>query len=406
LNRKSMKYVLFAFAAVALLLLVTWNAAFSAARLGDKVTEAGGSQIQKDLGTAPIFFEPKNGIPSDNKTHVTYLYYTTCSACEEGKNLFIANSYPIWQGNLTFGEVAFGALNYYRKKDVGESYFSAFNISGTQKGASILVVHNSRVGVVYYPPFNDASVQKAVYYLTKGSLVDIAPKKVEPKFSQPLVYALGAISGFNPCLIALASFFFATATKTSFKSVARRIALISVGLIYAYLIFFSLIVSNPVVMSSLVSLTWLIAFILVIMGLLHFVEVGHDIYSRRWGGGSSIEAKLPLFKTPRQLKRLLEKTREMNSPAYDFVLGAIFSLIKLPCIAAFLVVLLVNSTTPLTDIMIFTLGVASPVILMGALIGLGMIKVNRLNTAQFKGRLIQRLVIGAALILSAILVIQ
>jgi cytochrome c biogenesis protein CcdA len=219
------------------------------------------------------------------------------------------------------------------------------------------------------------------------------------------VYALGAISGFNPCLIALASFFFATATKTSFKSVARRIALISVGLIYAYLIFFSLIVSNPVVMSSLVSLTWLIAFILVIMGLLHFVEVGHDIYSRRWGGGSSIEAKLPLFKTPRQLKGLLEKTREMNSPAYDFVLGAIFSLIKLPCIAAFLVVLLVNSTTPLTDIAIFTLGVASPIILMGALIGLGMIKVNRLNTAQFKGRLIQRLVIGAALILSAILVI-
>jgi cytochrome c biogenesis protein CcdA len=384
---------------------VTWNAAFSAARLGDKVTEAGGSQIQKDLGAAPIFFEPKNDIPSDNKTHVTYLYYTTCPACEEGKTLFISKSYPIWQGNLTFGEVAFGALNYYSKKDVGESYFSAFNISGTQKGASILVIHNSKVGVVYYPPFNDVRVQKAVYYLTKGSMVDIAPKKAEPKFSQPLVYALGAISGFNPCLIALASFFFATATKTSFKSVARRIGLISVGLIYAYLIFFSLIVSNPVVMSSLVSLTWLIAFILVIMGLLHFVEVGHDIYSRRWGGGSSIEAKLPLFKTPRQLKGLLEKTREMNSPAYDFVLGAIFSLIKLPCIAAFLVVLLVNSTTPLTDITIFTLGVATPIILMGALIGLGMIKVNRLNTAQFKGRIIQRLIIGAALILSAILVI-
>ncbi|MCJ7761748.1 hypothetical protein MUP59_11505, partial [Candidatus Bathyarchaeota archaeon] len=100
MNRKNMKYVLFAFAAVALLLLVTWNAAFSAARLGDKVTEAGGSQIQKDLGAAPIFFEPKNGIPSDNKTRVTYLYYTTCPACEEGKNLFISKSYPIWQGNL------------------------------------------------------------------------------------------------------------------------------------------------------------------------------------------------------------------------------------------------------------------------------------------------------------------
>jgi cytochrome c biogenesis protein CcdA len=141
------------------------------------------------------------------------------------------------------------------------------------------------------------------------------------------------------------------------------------------------------------------------MGLLHFVEVAHDIYSRRWGSGSSIEAKMPLFKTPRPLKEFLVRVRESNSPAYDFALGAVFSLIKLPCIAAFLIVLLINSTSPLMDVVIFTFGVVSPIILMGALIGLGMIKVNRLSAAQFKGRLIQRTIIGIALLASAFLVV-
>jgi len=415
LQRVNLKNLLFALIVAAILVVAVWNAAFSGARDENRAA-AGGSQIQRELGpegqirgelgATPILFEPTAGIPQDNKTHVVFLYYTTCPACEDDKNLFIAKSYSAWQGNLSSDEISFSALNYYRKKDLGEAYFKAFNVSKSQTGATALVIHDSKVGLVYYPPFNDVKVQKATYYVTKGSLLDMAQqKKSEARFSQPLVYALGAISGFNPCLIALASFFFATATKTELKSVAKRIGLISLGLVYAYLIFFSLLVSSPAVMGSLVSLTWLVVLLLIVMALIHFVEVGHDIYARRWGSGSSIEAKMPLFRTPNFLKNFLTKTREANSPAYDFVFGAIFSLVKLPCIAVFLLVLLVNSVTPLVDVAIFTVGVASPIILMGLLIGLGMIKVNRLNTAQFRGRLIQRTVIGIALLVSVFFVI-
>jgi len=56
--------------------------------------------------------------------------------------------------------------------------------------------------------------------------------------------------------------------------------------------------------------------------------------------------------------------------------------------------------------MIFTFGVASPVILMGALIGFGMVNVNRLSVIRFKGRVVQRAVIGAALLISAFLVLS
>lgn len=405
MQRGKLKNFLFILAAATILIVAVWNAALVAANNESRAVPSNGSQIQKELGATPVLFEPREGLPQDNKTHVIFLYYTTCPACEDDKNLFIAKSYPAWQGNLSYDQVSFGAVNYYRKKDVGEAYFKSFNISKSQTGASTLVIHDSKVGLVYYPPFNDARVQKAVYYVAKGSLLEMTQKKSEARFSQPLVYALGAISGFNPCLIALASFFFATATKTELKGVARRIGLISLGLVYAYLIFFSLLVSNPAVMGSLVSLTWLVVAALVAMALIHFAEVAHDIYSRRWGSGSSIEAKMPLFRTPNFLKNFLARAREANSPAYDFVLGAIFSLVKLPCIAVFLLVLLVNSATPLVDVAIFTFGVASPIILMGLLIGLGMIKVNRLNTVQFKGRLIQRTVIGVALLVSTFFVI-
>lgn len=405
MSPKNAKHLLAILIAVTVLSVALGNAALSAANESSRL-QSSRAQIQREIGAIPVTFEPTDGLLSDNKTHVVFLFSTTCPACEDSTKRSIKELYLTWLGNLTYDEVSLSIINYYKMKEIGEAYFKAFNIPRNQTSGPVLVVHNLRVGLVYYPPFEDLKVQKGVYYLTRGSLIEAVPKKNEARFSQLLVYALGTVSGFNPCLVALASFFFASATQTELKRVARRISLISLGLIYAYVVFFSLIVSNPTVMGSLAASTWLIASILAFVGLLHFVEVGQDLYSRRWGSGTNIETKVPLFRTPKPLKGFIVKVRELNSPVFDFALGIIFSLIKLPCIAMLFVVMLVNSTTPLTDAVIFTFGVASPVIVMGALIGFGMVNVNRLSMVRFKGRLIQRAVIGAALIISAVLVIS
>ncbi|MGQ9542550.1 MAG: cytochrome c biogenesis CcdA family protein [Candidatus Bathyarchaeia archaeon] len=389
--------------AVSILLVATMNAV-STFKVEEDKGVRGGLEADDVIGKPPIVFEPMAGLRIDNKTHAIFFYYTTCPACDDGENLFISRSYPTWQGNLTREEVSFEAINYYRKKEIGEAYFRAFNVSRSQFGGSFLIVHNSRMGLIYYPPFDDMKVQKAIYYLTRGSMGGSTSGRGNQYLSQPLIYILGVASGFNPCLIALISFFFATATQTELKDATRRIGLVSIGLLYTYILLFSLIISTPSVMSSIGSLTWIIVLILVALGLLHFIEVSHDLYARRWGLGSGIEAKIFLFRTPRFLKTLLSKVEETNSPLFDFTLGVLFSLVKFPCIAALLIVLLVRSTSPLIDIVIFTFGVASPVILLGMLIGFGMVKVNRLNTLQFRGRLIQRVLIGASLIISAILV--
>ncbi|MBS7622758.1 hypothetical protein KEJ39_03675, partial [Candidatus Bathyarchaeota archaeon] len=173
-----MKDLLFAVIVVAILAVAVLNVAFFAAKEERKTAAEGGQtgtqsqteiEIRKELGATPILYEPMVGIPQDEKIHFVFLYYTTCPACEEGKNLFISKSFPAWQGNLSSDEVSFSTLNYYRKKDVGDAYFRAFNISKNQFGATALVIHDSRVGLVFYPPFNDGKIQKAAYYVAKGS---------------------------------------------------------------------------------------------------------------------------------------------------------------------------------------------------------------------------------------------
>jgi len=405
LSRKNAKHLLPILLAVTVLLLALSNAAFFAAD-GSGKPQGDLTQIQKDLGAIPVAFEPTDGIFLNNKTQVVFLFSTTCPACEDSTKRSINELYLTWRGNLTGKEVSLNLVNYYREKDIGEAYFKAFKIPRNQTTGPVLVVHNSRVGVIYYPPFENMQVQKGVYYLTKGSLTEAEERQGETGFSQPLIYALGTVSGFNPCLFALASFFFASATQIELKRVARRIGLISLGLVYAYVVFFSLIVSNPTAMDYLAASSWLVAFILIVVGLLHFVEVAQDFHSRRGGGANDTEARVPLFRTPKPVKGLIVKVRELDNPVYDFVLGMIFSLIKLPCIAMLFVAMLVNSTAPLTDSMIFTAGVASPVIVMGLLIGFGMMNVNRLSLVRFKGRLIQRSVIGVALLISAVLVLS
>ena len=163
---KKIKHLLFVFVAVVLLVFVLWNAALTA--MGDPISQSygDGTELEDKLGAAPISFESREGLLQGNKTYVAFLYFSTCPTCEENEdNLFITTSYPKWQGNLSSDEISFKAINYYRNLEAGTAYFEAFNISKSSEGGSILVVHNSKVGLVYYPPFSDGEIRNAVYFL-------------------------------------------------------------------------------------------------------------------------------------------------------------------------------------------------------------------------------------------------
>ena len=157
---------------VIFLVIVVGNVFFSANQNVTGRQENVVSQLENDLGAAPMLFEPATGILQGNNTQVVFLWYSPCNACEENnRNLYISQSYPAWQGNLTSSEVTFSNINYYRKTEAGDFYFKTFNVPESQRGGSFLVVHNSKVGLAYYPPFKDSKIQQGVYYITRGSQV-------------------------------------------------------------------------------------------------------------------------------------------------------------------------------------------------------------------------------------------
>lgn len=336
----------------------------------------------------------------DNKTHLVYIYYNPCLSCDPDRRRMIEESFKVWTLNVSASEVQLEMLNSYKSPNLTKPYLEAFGIEGQSWGFTTLIIYKNGEALVLTPPFKDENVQKALNRLHYGLVQSSSPSKSLP-LSTPLVYVLGTISGVNPCLVALASAFLAAATQDRVSKVARRLLMVSLGLVYAYLFFFALILSNLGVVGYLPQVTWAVALVLLAFGALYLIEVAYDLYARRWGKGSHIEAKIPLFRTPKIFKSKIRRA-EGSGGLFDFSLGAFFSLVKLPCIAAYLFILLVNSTNQLADIAVFTLGVVSPIILMGGLISLGMVRINQLTEIQFKGRILQRAAIGIILIVSTI----
>ena len=111
-----------------------------------------------------IPFQPSSGLFLDNKTHVVLLFNTSCPSCEEDTKQLMEGLYHTWLGNVSEDKVTFNLVNYYREKEIGDAYFKAFNIQ-SQTGY-IVVVHNSTLGLVYYPPLRDTEIQKGICYLT------------------------------------------------------------------------------------------------------------------------------------------------------------------------------------------------------------------------------------------------
>lgn len=356
-------------------------------------------QVSKEIGgyyrSVPV------SLRVDNRTHLIYIYYNPCRSCDQDRRKMIQGSLSVWTSNVSSSSIELEIINSYSSANQTDSYLESFRIPSGSYGFTTLIIYRNSEAYVLTPPYADENVEKAISYLNYG-IVHTSAKTLP--LSTPLVYALGTVSGLNPCFVALASAFLATSTQDKGRKVARRLVLVSLGLIYAYLIFFTLILADPGVVSYLPRVTWMVALVLLGVGVLYLAEVAYDLYARRWGAGSHIEAKIPIFRTPKVFKSRIRRS-ESSSGLYDFGLGAFFSLVKLPCIAAYLFILLVNSTNQIVDITVFTLGVVSPIVVMGGLIGLGMVKINQLTELQFKGRIIQRAAIGIILIISVIFIL-
>ena len=211
------------------------------------------------------------------------------------------------------------------------------------------------------------------------------------EFDLFLAFFSGLIFGFSPCILLLLSTF-----GTSFLIVEEKskfikisIGLIS-GIVITYIIISFLIYLFVEFSSIFRYINFIFAGILIFLGIYQLVEAKKE--------------KSRLFGTSEKVKTILKNFIEKNSGFYAFLIGIIFSLIKLPTCGSLLVVLILDLySSPLLvlSVFIYILGMVLPIIIVLIFIRLGL-ESSKVDEFRKKYRTHLRIINGAVLIFLAI----
>ncbi len=385
-------------------------------------------EIYKKTGVFPVRLNQTNKqtLFTDNKTHIYYFYYTDCHSCEVMITRWFDQGLPRWVLNISAGTYKAEIYNIgWWGEDVARKVFSAVGLPESEITSYVLdrlITLNNSEGFIFSRSAEDDAVRIAVTYLVKGgvALVQDADEidNLDSTSDQhneilnlplPIIFVLGISQGFNACLIALTSFIVAMTLQLKRGSVRalKRVMTITFSVFYVYLLLGFLFVSSSHILYYVSLLTVPLGLTLAGIGILHFAEVARDLYSGGWRKGE--EARIPLFRTPQAVKKLIQKTAFHSSLYFDFAIGALFSFIKLPCIAPLFLTLIAaipsQPSAALTSIITLNLGAVLPILILGSLASIGFLKIRHLSKIRFKGRIVQRLIVGASLTVSAILIL-
>lgn len=361
---------------------------------------------------------------TDNKTHIYYFYYycTDCPTWEGYIRSDFRRRLPNWVLNISYDAYEAEIYNTMRRgEDVAKKVFSTVGLPESEITSDMLdrlIILNNFEGFIFSLGTEDDFIRAAVIYLVEGG-VALAQEANEYdnsastsglhneilNLSLPIIFILGLSQGFTACLIALISFIVATTQQLgrSFTRALKRVMIITFSVFYVYLLLGFLFVSSFHTIYYVSFLTMPMALLLTVIGILYFAEVARDLYTGGWR--KKEEARISLFKTPEALKKLIQKTAFHDSLYFDFAIGALFSFIKLLCIAPLFLTLIVaipsQPSAALASIITFNLGAVLPVLILGSLASIGLLKIGQLSEIRFKGRIVQRFVVGASLIVSA-----
>lgn len=376
-------------------------------------------EIYKKTGVFPV--KSNQTLFTDNKTRIYYFYYACidCPYLEERIRSNFNQRLPKWVLNVSYD--AYEAKIYntmHEGKDIAKEVFSAVGLPESEITSDMLdrlIILNNFEGFIFSLGNEDNTIRSAVTYLVKGGVTlmqdpneygSSAPNQRSEILNLPLpiIFILGLSQGFTACLIALISFIVGTTQQLGrgFARALKRVMIITFSVFYVYLLLGFLFVSSFHTIYYISLLTMPMVLLLTIIGILYFAEVARDLYTGGWR--KKEEARIPLFKTSEALKKFIQKTAFHDSLYFDFAIGALFSFIKLLCIAPLFLTLIVSipsqPSTALTSIITFNLGAVLPILILGSLASIGLLKIGQLSEIRFKGRIVQRLVVGASLIVT------
>jgi cytochrome c biogenesis protein CcdA/thiol-disulfide isomerase/thioredoxin len=205
------------------------------------------------------------------------------------------------------------------------------------------------------------------------------------------VFLAGLIAGANPCLFAVVAFMAAMILSNTGKKseVMKFIVIFSFGIFLVYLLTGIGLLSFA---NDLSSLNLVLGAITIALGVMHIYDYFYI----------KIKAK-SLFESSRFMKGVMERMVKENSLLSALGLGALFSLVKAPCVGAiYLTILNLIAVQKvelegITYLFMYNFGVILPLLIIGTaiVVGLSPTKVDRFRKEK---RALIRLVTGIILV--------
>ncbi len=210
--------------------------------------------------------------------------------------------------------------------------------------------------------------------------------------SAATVFAAGLLAGFNPCLLAILAFL-ASAMLSSTgrrRDVLTMVVFFSLGIFVVYIVFGVGLFSILQEKSTTATFRFVLAAILLALGLMQIEDA-----RRLQSGGTSI------FRTDWTKKYIHGVIASRRLSSY-FFLGALFSLVRAPCVGGVYIAIIgiISSqgyaSSGLFYLMIYNMGIALPVLLLGGIIALGT-SPEQVDHFRNKHRVAIRLITGVTL---------
>ena len=325
---------------------------------------------------------------NDHAVKVEYFYDPACQKC--------AKAAPVVDNVVTsYGDnVSFSKFNILT--DDGLSLARKYQLPGVPS-----VVINEQ-NIISYSDYEGNttlleeimrdSIEKASAYPA------IAPVQQKIILSVPSVFVVGFLAGFNPCLLAILAFIASVtlATTGRRRNVMLIVLMFSLGIFVTYLIvgigLLNIIEQLPSLQASIKNF---LVLLIAVLGLWHI----YDAWYLRTNTESS-------FYTPKSFIRITESvTKNVSLPA-SFFMGALFSLIKAPCVGAVYFVILdmvrSGSGEGYLYLAAYNFGVVLPVLVLGFAIAFGL-NPEKVEKFRKEKRSVMRLITGVTLLSIAVL---
>ncbi|PWB55000.1 MAG: hypothetical protein C3F06_03355 [Candidatus Methanoperedenaceae archaeon] len=334
---------------------------------------------------------PSYSIPESNNTIlVEYFYITGCQKCEQAT--------PVVEALMkSYGERV--NLIKYNAKEEGRELAIKYSIPGTPS----IVINKDRNNLISYENYNGdtAKLEEVLKAAIDNAYSQKSPDIVQKEkiiLSVPSVFVVGFLAGFNPCLLAILAFIASVTLATTGKrrNVLLIVLMFTLGIFVTYLIvglgLLRILEEAPGLQAGIKN------FLVVLIGILGLWHV-YDAYHLRTNAESS-------FYTPKAFIRLTESvTKKVSLPA-SFFMGALFSLIKAPCVGAvyFLILDMVRSGegTGYLYLAAYNFGVVLPVLVLGGAIAFGL-DPEKVEKFRKDKRSMMRLITGVTLLIIAFL---